>query len=202
LEEYNINQTTLKILGLYANDYRKSLHLRLIARGIKVDVKAVQIQLKRLENSNILSSEIRGRNKEYRPNLNNSLVRYYMVMAETFSTVTYIQKNFVLKKVADEAAGLGYGPLLVFGSFAKKTQGKESDIDLFAITDAKVDRKSFMDLGGRIDREINLESASRNQFVRGLQNKDPLISEVVADHILLRGADEFCDIMWWYHAGH
>jgi len=56
LEEYNINQTTLKILGLYRSDYGRSMHLRKIARETKVDVKAVQLQLKRLERLNILSS--------------------------------------------------------------------------------------------------------------------------------------------------
>ncbi|MHB8545492.1 MAG: hypothetical protein ACYDAJ_01835 [Nitrosotalea sp.] len=49
LEEYNINQTTLKILGLYLDDYKKSLHLREISRETKIDVKAIQLQLKKLE---------------------------------------------------------------------------------------------------------------------------------------------------------
>jgi hypothetical protein len=64
MEEYNINQTTLKILGLYMSDYRRSLHLRQIAR--------VQLQLKRLKRMNILSSVRKGRNKEYSVNLQNS----------------------------------------------------------------------------------------------------------------------------------
>ena len=55
LEKYNITQTTLKILGLYTNNYKKSLHLREISRQTKVDVKAIQLQLKKLEAINILS---------------------------------------------------------------------------------------------------------------------------------------------------
>jgi hypothetical protein len=43
MKGYNINQTTLKILGLYRSDYRRSLHLRQIARETNVDVKAVQL---------------------------------------------------------------------------------------------------------------------------------------------------------------
>jgi len=60
MKEYNINQTTLRILGLYVSDY-KALHLRKVARETKVDVKAVQLQLKRLEKRNILSSIMKGR---------------------------------------------------------------------------------------------------------------------------------------------
>lgn len=202
LQEYNINQTTLKILGLYANDYLKPLHVRQIARAVRVDVKAVQLQLKRMEKMNVLSSALKGRNREYRLNLGNSVARYYMVMAEAFAATSYLQVNFVIKKVAEEAAELVDGPLLLFGSFAKKMQSKESDIDLFAISGSKVDRKRFMELGDRIGRDINVEQASTSRFMKGLRDKDPLIEEVVADHVVLKGADEFCNLMWWYHARH
>ncbi len=38
LEKYNINQTTLKILDLYRDNYAKSLHLREIGGALyKVD---------------------------------------------------------------------------------------------------------------------------------------------------------------------
>ena len=56
LEKYNINQTTLRILGLYRNDYKNPLHLREISRRTEVDVKSVQLQVRGLEKVNILSS--------------------------------------------------------------------------------------------------------------------------------------------------
>lgn len=201
LEEYNINQTTFKILRLYAGDYARSLHLRQIARDVGVDVKAVQVQLKRLEKANILSSQVKGRNTEYRLNLGNSIARYCMVMAETFAATAYLQNNFLVKKVAGEARNLVDGPLLLFGSFAKGQQRKDSDIDLFAITDSKLDLKAFMEVGSLVNRAISVKSAGKARFMEGLRNRDPLIVEVVADHIILKGTDEFCDMMWVYHAG-
>jgi len=71
MEEYNINQTTLKSLGLYS----KSLHLRQIVRETSVDVKAVELQLKRLERKNIRLCVRKGRNKEYSVNLRNSIAK-------------------------------------------------------------------------------------------------------------------------------
>jgi hypothetical protein len=35
--------------------------------------------------------------------------------------------------------------------------------------------------------------------MNGLRSNDPLIKEVVSNHIILKGIDEFCDIMWSYH---
>ncbi|MGB9003018.1 MAG: hypothetical protein WCC52_04345, partial [Nitrosotalea sp.] len=69
LEEYNITQTTLKIISLYRYNYAVSVHLREIARETNVDVKSIQLQLKKLEKINVLSSAVRGRNKEYTLNL-------------------------------------------------------------------------------------------------------------------------------------
>ncbi len=96
MEKYNINQTTLKILALYRNNYNVSLHVREISRKTNVDVKAVQLQLKRLEGSNILSSTLKGKNKEYRLNLSNLTAKHYMTMAEEFSTIIFLSKSFMI----------------------------------------------------------------------------------------------------------
>jgi len=119
MEEYNINQTTLKILGLYSNDYSKPLHVRKIARETKTDVKTIQLQLRRLEKVNVLSSILNGRNREYRLNLGNLIVKQYMVMAETFASISYLSENFLIKKVVDEIGDLIEGVVVLFGSFAK-----------------------------------------------------------------------------------
>jgi len=200
MEEYNINQTTLKILGLYASDYKKSLHLREIARETKVDVKAVQLQLKRLEKRNILSSIMKGRNKEYYLNLSNSISKYYMILAETFASLSYLGKNFLIKKVIDEIGSHIEGTIILFGSFAKGQTNERSDIDLFVVTERKIDRSVFTKAGNLIGRETSVKSSTRTQFLKGLENGDPLVREVVSNHIVLKGIDELCDTMWRYYA--
>ncbi|PIN97531.1 MAG: hypothetical protein COU45_02285, partial [Nitrosopumilus sp. CG10_big_fil_rev_8_21_14_0_10_33_7] len=80
LEKTNVTQTTLNILHLYNDNYTKSLHLREIARKTKIDVNTAQHQLKKLETINVLSSTIKGKNKEYVLNLNNVITKYYLIM--------------------------------------------------------------------------------------------------------------------------
>lgn len=200
MEKYNINQTTLKILGLYSNDYSKSLHLREIARETRVDVKAIQLQLKRLEKLNVLSSTLKGRNKEYGLNFNNSITKYFMIMGETFASINYLRKNFLIKKVADEIGKQIEGTIVLFGSFAKGQTTRESDIDLFVIDGKKPDSSAFRETGNIVGRTISVKSASRRLFMQGLRENDPLISEVVSGHIILKGVDDFCEILWRYYA--
>ena len=200
MEKYNINQTTLKIIGLYRNNYKISLHLREIARKTEVDVKAVQLQLKRLERANILSSTLKGKNKEYRLNMNNLSARYYMTMAEAFFTINFLDKNFQIKKVISETGEKIDGIVLLFGSFAKGYATKESDIDIFVISDKKFDKSTIDEVSIIIGRKISVKSSRRKQFSDGLKNADPLISEVALGHITLKGMDNFCNIMWDYYA--
>ncbi|MEA3343099.1 MAG: nucleotidyltransferase domain-containing protein [archaeon] len=200
MKKYNINQTTLKILALYRDNYKISLHLREIARRTKVDVKAVQLQLKRLECANILSCALRGKNKEYYLNLNNVCVKYYMTMAEAFFTVNFIDKNFQIKKVISEIGKKIDGIVLLFGSFAKGYATKESDIDIFVITAKKFNKNTIDEVSMIIGRKISIKSSGKKQFLDGLKNADPLICEVALGHVTLKGVDDFCDIMWDYYA--
>ena len=196
LEEYNITQTTLKILGLYTNDYAKSLHLRQIARETKVDVKAIQLQLRKLEKINVLSSETKGKNREYTLNLDNIITKYYLGMAEIFASIIYLKKNFLIKKLLSEIEGKIDGSIILFGSFVKGGHTKESDIDLFVISEKKPDKSLALKAGDLVGRNVSIKYAGALQFLSGLGSRDPLIAEVILDHIVLKRADKLCDIMW------
>ena len=200
MKNYNMNQTTLRILRLFADDYRGSHHLRAIARRVNVDVKAVQLQLRRLEESNVVSSVLVGRNKEYHLNLSNLITRYYMILAETSSSIDYLHRNFAIKRVLDEIGDRTEGILILFGSFAKEQVTRDSDVDIFLVSNTQLDREAIRRAGDLIDREINIDAATERDFKGGLEEHDPLIVEVVSNHIILKGVDGFCDIMWRFHA--
>jgi len=200
LEEYNINQTTLKILALYRNDYRKLMHLREIARETNIDVKAIQLQLRRLEESNIVSSIMKGKNKDYQLNLGNSLTRYYLIMAEAFVTLSFVGGNFRIKRFLEEMRGKVEGTIILFGSFVKGQARQQSDIDLFVLTKDQVDHEAVEDSAAIIDRRVEVKVTPPKDFLKGLISKDPLVSEAVAHHVVLKGLDEFCDILWRYYA--
>jgi predicted nucleotidyltransferase len=199
LEKTNITQTTLRIMVLYNDNYRKSLHLREIARKTQTDVNTAYPQLNKLEEMNVLSSTIRGKNKEYVLNLNNIITKYYLTMAEIFTAVIYLQKNFLIKKVMVEFEHKLDYPLILFGSFANGGYTKESDIDLLAISQKRIDRDMVLKTENLVGRDINIKSTTDSKFLNGLKNKDPLINEVVSNHIILKGADKFCDLMWSYY---
>lgn len=196
----NVNQTTLKILGLFKNDYKASFHLREIARKIRVDAKAVRVQLDRLEKSNVITSAQKGKNREYSLNLGNYLTFYHLILAEAFASIDYLSRNFEIKKLINETSDNLGDTAILFGSFAKENMTEASDIDIIVVADKKPEEKAFREAGSLIDRKISLKFATPEQFSKGLTSGDPLIREVVANHVVLKGIDSLCDIMWRYYA--
>lgn len=196
----SINRTTLKILGLYRNDYSKSLHPREIARTLKVSANTSDLQLKRLETMRVLVCARKGKNVNYSLNLGNVIAKYYMSLAETLSTITFLENHFLIKKMILELDGHIEGTTILFGSFAKGQATESSDIDLFILTDQELDTRAVKEEEMLIGREINVKSTNTRRFIEGLQSGAPLMWEVVSDHIALKGIDFFCDVLWRHYA--
>jgi DNA-binding MarR family transcriptional regulator len=139
----HLNQTTLKILALYRSNYQHSFHIRDICQKIEVDIKAVSTQLRRLEEANILKSASKGNLKEYRLNLQNQLTKYYLILAETYTTLSFIDRKFEIKRLLEELTdseqttetfdSLLPGVVILFGSFASEREDDRSDIDLLTV---------------------------------------------------------------------
>ena len=222
----NVNDTTFKILALYRSDYRRALHTREIARSVATDVQPVSVQLRRLEEASILKSTVKGKHKEYRLNLENILTKYYLVLAETYTTLSFLDRNFLVKRVLEELDETDttalFSTLVLFGSFASERANERSDIDILTITDfdeqiaflraesSSVDAQtSHVKVAGKdslknivrnieieIGREINIKQTTPLQFMNGLRAASPFEREVVTHHVVLRNIDSFCGIMW------
>ena len=197
---YDFNHTTLRILALYRDDYRKSLHQRLIARALQVSTNTSYLQLRRLERARVITITQQGRNTVCALNLDNLVTKYYMILAETFASLTYLGEHFLIKRIMSELDSRVENPIILFGSFAKGLATEESDIDLFILADNGPDSRVITDIGELVGREINIKSATKTQFINGLVSAAPLMREVVAWHIVLKGIDEFCDVMWRFYA--
>jgi predicted nucleotidyltransferase len=198
--------TASRIIGIYSNEYNKSVYLRELARAIKIDHKAVGLQLKKLEHANVLSSVKKGRNLEYRLNLDNIVTKYYIILSEIFAAKNLIENNFMIKKLIEAMGRDVDGSIILFGSFAKGKETKDSDIDIMILTDKiiKYEPSRYRlthEVGSGINREINIKEITKDGLMQGLRKNDPLVHEIVNNHILLKGAEEFCNILWEYYGG-
>ena len=190
-----------RILSLYRNDYSASTHIRAMAKLIGTSHVALLPYLKRLEELKILYSEKTGKNKQYHLNKDNILTKHYLTITEELTTIDYLEKNFLIKKLAEHLNEINTAnPLILFGSYAKDYATEESDIDLFCIGKLAENQISHIKkFESTFGKKINIKTATTENFNTGLRTGDILIKEVVKNHVILKNADPFVTLLWRYY---
>lgn len=200
MDKYRMTHTTLRLLRLYALDYRLRLHVREAGRRIGADMTAARLQLARLEGIGILRAAREGRNLAYSLNLANPAARNHLVMAEYHAAAAHMGSNYLAKRALDDLDAHTNGAIVLFGSYARGEQDEESDMDLLVMgrraPDKGVVRRLSLTTGVRFD--VKHETQAR--FADMLRRGSPLAGEILASHITLKGADEFCRAAWKKYA--
>ena len=158
-----------EILSLFRSDYSVKLHIREIARLLKTNHRTILMNLQKLEEANIFHSEIIGKNKLYYLNINNITTREYIRSAEIVKTIAFLEKHFVFKKFIDEVLSkIESFPIIIFGSYAKGQEKKDSDVDVFIFSDHYQYNKevAFQDGKNAIHRAKCLGRHRHNSFCK------------------------------------
>jgi predicted nucleotidyltransferase len=80
--------------------------------------------------------------------------------------------------------------IVLFGSYAKGSAGKESDIDILLLTKGGLNiEKASREIYAKYGKEINPIVMTANDFRK--QKGKALIKEIVSSHYVLYGADNF-----------
>lgn len=161
-----------KILNVFYKSKNKRIHIRELSRVTNMYGQSIMRYLKELEKEKILSSEKQGNLKQYKLN-NNKLV--YLTLAffdtERFEKLPNIRKNAIanyIKKLPEVPAFI-----IIFGSTAKETYTKDSDIDLLVITNNKINTKEAEKEADEINAiKISTFQATYKDFIRELKMKD------------------------------
>lgn len=183
-------QKEFSILSLYLGDYSKRLYLREISSLSKLPLRTAQRTLADLENARILKSEVRGKNKYLFLNLENIQAKHMLLQAETYKTIQFLEKYAAFKSFLKEIKGVSV-PIIVFGSFAKFTADKSSDVDMLMISDKKIDLPTHL-----LPNEIHEMYISKDNFIRASEKNEALIKKIEENHIILNSHSFFVDFMW------
>ena len=178
-----LNNLRIKILEEFLRDYSLKTTGSSIAKKKALNQKSVSNALNEMENENILKSRIEGRNKLYCLNLENkSQIQSYLIAVESLRTFSFYEKNPIIKEIISK---IGTNILIIFGSYAKNLQKKDSDLDLLAI--GSYEEKNIKELEKIYNLEINIKKYDISIF----KSPDHLFKEVIKDHIIAKGGEDF-----------
>lgn len=164
----------IDIVSVFLDDYVRKMTVREIARRTSLNPQTVLNYL--LLNKDFFKFKIVGRNHEYHLNFDNPKTIMLVEIAEKQKAIDSLENKELITLIND-LSGL-YETMILFGSFAKKEQNKESDIDLIFIgktKDVKIKITNF-------PREINYEILTFDEFKK--KNNAPLFIEIKKNHVI------------------
>lgn len=186
---YHNRNNELEVISLFRGDYKTRFYLREISKLSKLPLKTCQNVLSMLEKYKILKSKIEGKNKYFSLNLENIKTKSYLLQSEIYQTDLFIEKYPQFKMFLKSLETIV--PIIVFGSFAKSTADKNSDLDLLVIS--KKELKLPFHLLPFKPHQVNL---TEKTFLRALKEQEDLIKEIEENHVILNNHSFYVNTMW------
>ena len=183
-------QTEIKIIkSLIVN---KESTIRELAKQIKADYRITHIALQRLIKKDIVRVRTIGKSKLCSLNREHFSSDIYNAEDERKSELLKNKDIDQLLKQILYKIKTGFFSLLLFGSYAKKTQTKNSDIDLiFIFKDAGFEDK-VKEILSLIPLKTHSLVFSEEEFIRMKDSKEPnVIKEALEKYVILYNIEGF-----------
>ncbi|MBS3154981.1 nucleotidyltransferase domain-containing protein [Candidatus Woesearchaeota archaeon] len=189
---YQKRNKELDVISLYNGNYKLEFYLRQISKLAKLPLKTCQNALIYLEKKRILKSKVEGKNKYFSLNLDNIQTKSILLQAEIYRTDLFLEMYPQFKTFLKE---LNTNILIIiFGSYAKLTADKNSDLDLLIISE-KEQKLPYHLLSYKIHK-VNLSESS---FIKAIKEQEILIKEIEENHIILNNHSFYVNAMWGYY---
>ncbi len=174
LKWYN---TELEIVGLLL---RKEDHVRGIAKELKEPHSTILRRLNNLKECNVIDSRTEGKNKTFFLK-KNIISRNYVLQTELYKLTKLLRKYPELSIIFEEILKKTDANLIVlFGSYAKGLEKKDSDIDIYVETKSRNVKKLIENIHSKINVKIGT-----------FDIKSLLIKEIIKNHIIIKGIEVF-----------
>jgi predicted nucleotidyltransferase len=184
-----LNNQELKILQEFTRDYSIELYGRAISQKLKLNQKTTSNILKRLEKEDILKFKQEGKNKYYFLNKFNPYLKEIIKLIEINKKIDFLKKQKSKKRLFEELEKNTKGILIVFGSYSKNKETKDSDLDLFVLG-------SINNVAG-LENSFNIEINIINGDKEKINSQEPFVKEIKENHVILKGVEEFVELVKW-----
>ncbi|MBU2589450.1 MAG: nucleotidyltransferase domain-containing protein [Nanoarchaeota archaeon] len=187
----------VEIIKLLIENKDKELSINQIAKLLKKDYKNAHNIIMRLSKMKLIKLELFGRS--YRVILFNKAQP--LIYEAEYLRRQELLKNKNLSVMYDSFKSLHskFYTLLVFGSYAKKTQNKQSDIDLLFIipnTEEENIEKEIENILSTLPLKIHLNIFKENEFIAMKNSKEVTVgSEAMMKNIILHGIESYYEMI-------
>lgn len=171
------NLSNMVILALL----KKENHPRALSKELGTNHTIIIRRLNELQEENVVDSKKEGRNKSFFIK-KTAEARNRVLISELQVLTDFVRKHPELRSLIDRVwANRKVSLAMIFGSYAKGLENKNSDIDLFVLTDDRRLKKELELLDSRLNIKIG----------RSWDASNPLIREIQKNHVIVKGAETY-----------
>jgi predicted nucleotidyltransferase/predicted transcriptional regulator len=197
-----------KILRLFYDDVRAEFTINELATKTDISYSYVHRQVEELKDKGILIVNQHTNRKYCKPNYNNPEVRVGFVKISDQIAKDFLKKRdkvfFITEKllsILPQKTDFNLLSVVLFGSMAKGTDFKKSDMDLFILVPSKTKYDEIVDMecaalskGFGID--INPIISEPSNLLTMLKDKEENVGkEIIKNKIILFGAEKFWELV-------
>lgn len=190
-KKLNITENHLQILSLFTNGFNKEYYIREVQKILKISPRTAQLILNDLEKKAILKSEIKGKIKIYKIK-KGDIAKDYLSLVEQYKKIIFLEKNILIKEIITKITNHINGIGVIFGSYAKGIEKKDSDLDIFVVGD--YNKNEIKKVSKLYNIEINIKNYPTKIFENDLRS-DILIKEVIDNHVIFLNIEQFIKII-------
>ncbi len=186
-DKLNITENTLRVLSLFTNDFNSTYYIREVEMLLKISPRTAQLSLENLEGKGIIESKMRGKIKSYKLQ-NNDSAKNYLVLVERYKLLTFMSTQLIVKEIIEKITPHIQGIGVIFGSYVKGLEKKNSDLDIFVA--GSYDDKEIEKISRMFGVEINVKCYPLKLFEKKI-NQDILLNEILKNHIVFLNIEQF-----------
>ena len=190
-KKLNITENHLQVLSLFTKGFNKEYYIREVKKLLNISPRTSQLMLNDLEKKTVLESKIKGKIKTYKLKTSEN-AKEYVILTEIYKRVLFLENNLLIKEIISKIKPYIDGIGIIFGSYAKGIQKKDSDLDIFIIGD--YNEKEVNKISNLYGINLSVKKYTLKIFKDNVQ-KDTLIREVLDNHIIFLGTDKFIDLV-------
>lgn len=191
-KKLNITENHLQVLSLFTKGYDKSYYIREVQQILKISPRTAQLILEDLEDKAVIESQIKGKIKTYKIK-KNMIAKEYFIMAEQHKKISFLERHDLIREVMTKITHFIDGIAVIFGSYAKGTEKKDSDLDIFIA--GYCDKNKIREISKLYGIEINIKRYSMRDFKKHLKN-DILLREILDNHIIILNTELFVNTVF------
>ena len=186
-KKIRITENTLHVLSLFTNDFGREYYIREVEKLLKISPRTAQLILEDLEDKGVIESKIRGKIRTYKIKLSEFTKRYF-VFVEQYKAIAFLEKNLMIKEIVEKITPNIKGIGIIFGSYAKGIENKESDLDIFVA--GNYNKEEIKRVSKNLGIDISVKCYSIKTFEKNI-NKDILLKEILKNHVVFVNTEQF-----------